>query len=97
MKHITASIYTALRSAYRGQGGENHPPASCVSAKSAREGEWGEGECVRDRGGGVWVWRAEQSGRRVWAAGVPSNVEELDAVLENSSNLGLEVRLGSRA
>ena len=48
-------------------------------------------------GAAGWVWRAEQSGRGVWAAGVPSNVEELDAVLENSSNLGLEVGAGSRA
>ena len=42
-----------------------------------------------------WVWRAEQSGRGVWEAGVPSNPKKLDVVLEKSSILGLEVGVGN--
>ena len=43
-----------------------------------------------------WVWRGGQSYRGLQSPGTPSNVEELDVVLENSSSLGLEVGVENR-
>ena len=53
-------------------------------------------EGARGVGRAGWVRRGEQSYRGLWASGVPSNVEELDVVLENSSSLGLEVGVENR-
>ena len=51
-------------------------------------------EGARGVGRAGWVWRAEESYRGLWASGVPSFLEELDAILENFSNIGLEVGAG---
>ena len=50
--------------------------------------------CGIGRVGGVW--RRGQSYRGLHLPGTPSNVEELDVVLENSSSLGLEVGVENR-
>ena len=48
----------------------NAPRTGVFGAKSAR-GEKGVREVARGIGAVGWVWRAEQSCRGVWAAGVP--------------------------
>ena len=68
--------------------------SAAASAPKAQTEESGLRESACGVGRAGWAWQAEELCHGVWEAGVPSILEELDAVLEKVSNLGLEVGAG---